>query len=175
MELESAARHRLLAEDSVTGYVVKKVFKFRLMEALQGTAGRAIVVSRNGGWSQPDQARTVEYPLLTVQCWAAPDLVDGELSVGNAEEKAWALHRVVDPCLHLVRGERWGYSLSPVRDGLMIVRSSRWSEPVCETSSSSVADRGASLEKQLLLGGGAYVQTSYAVEVAHGTYPTGDT
>lgn len=170
MELDSAARHRLLDEPPVTGYVVRKVFKFRLMEALQGSGGRAVVVKREGGWSQPDQARTVEYPLLIVQCWADPDRENGELSVGNAEEKAWALWRTVDPCFHMVRGARWGLSTDPPRDGLMIVRSSRWSEPRCETSSSSLSDRGASLERNLLTDGGAYVECSYAVELAHGTY-----
>lgn len=170
MELEPAARHRLLADATVTGYVVKRVFTHRLMESLKGTSGLAVVVRRSGGWSTPDQSRTAEYPLLTVQCWADPDRESGEVAVGNALNKAWALYRAVDPIFHMVRGERWGYSTSPPRDGLMIVRSSRWAEPSPSDSSSVSTQRGATFEQALLSDGGGMVEVSYACEVAHGSY-----
>lgn len=171
MELDTAARHMALADATITGYVVAKVFKYRLMEGLQGTGGRAVVFRRDGGWGRPDESRTVEYPVLKTECWADVDRDDnGEQMAGKAEEKAWALWRALNARLHMVRGERWGYSEDPPRDGLYIVRASRWSEASIETSQSVASERGASLERALLIEGGAVVRCSYALEIAVGAY-----
>jgi hypothetical protein len=99
MEIESAARRYLLSLQPVTGYVGQKVFKFRLQEPIEGTGGLAIVVNRQSGWAAPEQIGTTEKPRLSVDCWADPTRVvgSGEIQALDAEDKAYALARVVRP------------------------------------------------------------------------------
>lgn len=159
MELETAVRKLLLASDAVTGYVGAKVYKFRLDAALTD-GGRAVVVRRVGGWARPQPINTGEYPLLEVQCWADHDRdTAGGMAAANAEEKAWALLRVVDPLLHGVVGAVWGGEDD--RAGLEILSCSRYAEGVVLTASQAEGRARTSEEA-------VYVSTTYAVECIHG-------
>lgn len=128
MELETAVRRMLLADNTVAGYVQQKVWKHTLEQKVDGTGGRALVVKRAGSWAQPDQVKTLEYPLLQVECWADVDRENGEMLRRNAVDKAFALYRAVDPLLHARRGVVWGAGGS--EPGLTVVSSVRWIEPV---------------------------------------------
>lgn len=152
MELETAVRKYLLASPAVVGYVGVRVYKFRLEGPLTGSASRALVVRRVGGWTAPDQVQTREFPLLQVECWADPDRDErGNVLVANGPDKAFALYRVVDPLLHTVRG----VDLSD----LQVVSSQRWSEPILITQDDSHGD--------LVLGDSVKVVTRYAMSVVH--------
>lgn len=162
MEVESASRRLLLSDATVNGYVVSKVFKYRLEEKVDGTAGRAIVVRRSNGWARPDSINTSEYPILQVQCYADPDRepLTGAITTLNAEDKAWAVYRAVDRLMHGKRGVRWGaFGSDP---GLMVVSSARWGEPFVVTDhdlhGTGTADP---------LGDSLYVMAQYALNVAH--------
>lgn len=123
MEIETAARKVLLADATVAGYVGPKVRKFTLLDALDRTAGRAIVLKRDGQWRRRDWQRSAEYPILRVECWADHDRDGvGDMTEANAEEKALALWRAVDSRLHSREMEQW--------DELWIASCSLWSEPV---------------------------------------------
>lgn len=160
MELETAVRKLLLASDAVTGYVGTKVHKFRLDGVLDGTGGRAVVVRRVGGWARPQQVNTGEYPLLEVQCWADHDRDEtGGIAEATAEEKAWALWRVVDPLLHGCTGAVWGEEDD--RAGLEVLTCSRWAEGVV-LSASQMDGRQRSSEEAV------FVSVQYAVECIHG-------
>jgi hypothetical protein len=128
MEIETAARRMLLGQSAVTGYVGQKVFKFSLLEHVEGTGGRAVVVRRNSGWVQPGRVRTSEYPLLVLDCWADCDRDSvGAKAEDNAIDKAYAVYRVIDPLIHAVRSVWWGAGGS--HRGMLIVNGFRWAEP----------------------------------------------
>lgn len=128
MELETAARKYLLTDDTIRGYVVSgtetRCYKHRLETPVHGSGKIAIVVSRNGGWAQPDEVQTVEFPVLRVDVVADPDRdVDGGIRVMNGEDKAAAVLRVVDRLLQNQRGVMWG---GP--NGLLVITCGRWRE-----------------------------------------------
>jgi hypothetical protein len=99
MEIESAARRYLLGIPEVAGYVGTRVFKFDLVEPLEGTGDRAVVVARQPGWRSPESVGTSEFPRLAVDCWADPTRVpdSGEIQTLDAADKAYALARVIRP------------------------------------------------------------------------------
>lgn len=161
MEIETAARKMLLGVPAVTGYVQQKVFKFRLEEKVDGTGGRAIVVERNNGWASPDTVTSQEYPILRIKMFADPDRESsGEIKMLNAEEKAWAMHRVVDPLIHGKRGMVWGASES--NSGLLVVTARRWKEPVLVGPHDLHGH--PSMDP---LGDSVYVEADYALQVVH--------
>ena len=158
MELETAARRQLLGVPAVTGYVQQKVFKYRLEEMIDSTGGRAVVVRRSGQWSTPDPVQTSEYPVLTVDCYADPTRTpEGEIDQLDAEDKAFAVFRTIDPVFHARRNERWGAFGSAA--GLLVVSSARWREP------SLVGDQPGEDE----LGDVVIVRAQYAVHCVHET------
>jgi hypothetical protein len=152
VEVETAIRKYLLAQSEVTGYVGQRVDKFRLTEPITGTGRRSIVVKRNGGWQTPDPVKTLEFPIVQIECWADPDRdADGNVSVSNALDKALAVQRVIDPLLHGQRGVRWSE--------LMVVSSARWSETLMVTQDDT--------HGTLRLGDSVFVVTRYALAVVH--------
>lgn len=156
MEIESAARKKLLTIAALTGYVGTKVFRHRMLEDVEGTGGSAVVVRRDGEWTRPQMVNTQEYPILVIECWADPDRdPKGGIARGNAEDKAWALHRVIDPVLHGIRGQLWGASEDNV--GLLIIGCDRW-------SAGSVIVAPPKEGRQSV-----FVQSKYAVQTVHGT------
>lgn len=145
MEIEAGVRRLLLDDPAVSGYVGTKVWKYRLEDALDGSGGRAIVVSRVGGWTSPNELNTQEFPKLRVELWADQSRnEDGTISVNDGESSAFAMFRVVDPLLHGVRDVRWG--------DLFVVGCSRYSEPFVDKSSDFEAVR---------------ISVDYAVQVIH--------
>lgn len=128
MEIETAARRLLLADETVNSYVAGKVFKGTLLQTPEGTGGYAIVVRRGAGWWSPDPVNTSEYPLLVVECWADPDRENGVKKRENGADKAWALFRAVDGLLHAQRDQWWG--AGGANPGLRIISCARDSEPV---------------------------------------------
>lgn len=163
MEVETAVRRMLLTVPTVTGYVQDKVWKFRLEERdkVEGKGSRAIVVSRNNGWATPDPVRSAEFPILRLRLYADPDRDDnGEITTYNAEEKAWAMYRAVDPLFHNKRGVRWGGTESTA--GLYVVTSKRHGEP-----SSTTAHEQHGHPSEDPLGDMAYVEVQYALQVIH--------
>lgn len=125
MEVETATRKVLIADPTVNGYVSGKVYKYRLEVPVDGTGGLAIVVRRNGGWTNPDPINTAEFPLveMLLYCDSVRDTA-GEITTRDGEEGAWALFRAVDRRLHAVRDEWW-----PDQDGLKVVTCARYGEP----------------------------------------------
>lgn len=159
MELETAVRRLLLGNQAVAGYVGQKVFKFTLMEPVDQTGGRAVVLSRSGGWAQPDTVKSLEYPLLQVECYADCDRDDnGNVLTRNAVDKAYALYRTIDPLLHAKRDAWWGAGGSD--DGMKMISCVRWSEPISvESKDQHTGDP--------VLGDSAYVWARYALIVVH--------
>lgn len=132
MEIDVAVRRMLLQDTTIVGYVGTKVFKNELIEHVDGTSGRAIVVRRNIGWSPPDQVQTSEYPTVAVECWADVDRSPGGLkSADNAIDKAYAVARVVTRLMHRKRDVWWG--AGGAQPGLRILTSMQDGEPVAET------------------------------------------
>lgn len=161
MEIETAVRRMLLSVPAVTGYTQQKIFKFRLEEPIEGTSARSIVVSRNNGWAMPDEVKTSEFPILRLQLFSDPDRgAAGEILRLNAEEKAWALYRVVDPLFHGKRDVWWGAGGSS--EGLRVVTSRRWREPVLVTQHDLHGRPSADP-----LGDSVYVEAEYALQVIH--------
>lgn len=128
MEIESAVRRHLLRDNTVRGYVEERVWKFRLEEAVDQTGLAALVVVRGNGWATPQPRNTQEYPILHVDAVVDPAReISGEIARLDAEDRAFALARVVNGILHGLRGVRLGgYARDP---GLMVNSCQRWSEP----------------------------------------------
>jgi hypothetical protein len=157
MEIESAARRMLLQQQAVTGYVQNRIWRHDRQEVLDGTGQRAIVLRRNNGWAQREQRNTQEFPILLVECWADSTRDDcGQIVKADALDNAYALHRVVDPLLHGKRGVRWGGV-----NGLLIVSSQTWAEPISETAERAHGHRAKEL------GDLAVVTTQYAICCIH--------
>lgn len=157
--MTSAVRRHLLNEPTVTGQVQQRVFKHRLMEKVDGTGKSALVVKRSGGWATPDPRKTIEFPVLVVECWADhARMPGGEIAVANAEDRAWALARVVDVLLHGQRDVWWGTFGS--ERGLKVVSSRRDSEPVLE-------DQTDQHEAGSNMGDSVLVRCRYALEIVH--------
>lgn len=164
MEIETAARRHLLGFADVTAYVQKKVFKHSLLERVDGTSGRAIVVRRSNGWGQPDPVQTAEFPILVVDFWADPDRdADGQKVEDNAIDKAYAVYRAVDPLLHAVRDQWWG--AGGTNPGLWIVNCARYAEPFHQTID-DVHGSGPVAGNQPI-GEEACVTVQYAVTLVH--------
>lgn len=126
MEIESAARRALLANSTVNGFVAGKVYRFRLGEKLDGTAGCAVVVDRNGGWATPLPDRGQEFPIVRLKCYADPDrTTEGDIARANAEDKALAVASAVNRLWHGVRSQWWGGA-----NGVLVVSCDRRGEPV---------------------------------------------
>lgn len=154
--MTTAARRVLLANSTVGGYTAHRVFKHRLEEKVDGTGLSAIVLKQAGGWATPDPIKTSEYPVLMIEHYADPSrLSTGEISVSDAEDRAFAMHRVVDKILHAQRGVRWG---GPA--GLFVVSCARYAEPVLVAQ----ADQHSAATP---LGDSVFVQARYALEVVH--------
>lgn len=128
MEIETAVRRHLLALPSATGYVSQRVYKFSLLDHVQGTQQRAIVVRRSNGWASPDTVQSSEYPILVVDFWADPTRdEDGNKVADDAVDKAYAVFRAVDKDLHAKRDEWWG--AGGTNPGLRVISCARWAEP----------------------------------------------
>lgn len=160
MEVTTAARRYMLNQVSVTSQVQQRVFKHRLMEKIDGTGKSAIVVKRSGGWASPDRVQTIEFPILVMEYWADHARTPGgEIAVANAEDRAWALHRIADPLLHAQRDVRWGaFGSDP---GLRIVSAKRESEPVLVNHEDAHDYRAAPM------GDSVMVSCRYALEIVH--------
>lgn len=160
MEVEAAARRMLLTNDAVRGYVVDKVYRNRLGAKIDGTSGRAIVVYRNNGWATPDPVTSQEYPILAMKFYADPTRDEGDITKADAEDKALAIYRVVNPLLHGRRGFRMG-GLTP-DTGLMVVTAARWKEPAIVTEKD---EHGPTQGDPL--GDTVYAYVEYALQVIH--------
>lgn len=162
MEIETAARRMLLAAPAAAGYVQDRVYKFSLLEPVEGTGGRAIVVRRSNGWSQPDAVQSSEYPVLALDFWADNDRdADGLSVAANAIDKAYAVYRAVDPLFHRVRDAWWGAGGS--NRGLRVISSTRFAEP----SHRSAVDRHAGGANETDIGDSAVVTVTYALHLVH--------
>jgi hypothetical protein len=148
VEVETAVRKHLIADSAVNGYVAGKVYKYRLELPIDGTGGRALVVRRLGGWTNPDVVKTSEYPLVALHCYSdhQRDSAQG-IVTQDGEEGAWALYRTVDAVMHAVRDEWW-----PDANGLSVITCARYSEP------SLIAVRDVEA---------AVVEVRYAMQVKH--------
>lgn len=153
-------RRMLLQDPTVNGYVVGKVFRYRLEEKVDGTSGMAVVLVNDNGWATPNPVTTQEYPILQVRCYADPTRGPlGEISQADALDKAWALTRAIEPLIHGKRDVIWGrFGSSP---GLRIITAQRWAEPWEMTDE----DRHNTSEDPL--GDSVYVATRYALQVVH--------
>jgi len=129
VEVDAAARRMLLADDTVRGYVIDKVYRDRLGEPLEGTGGRALVIVRGPGWAGPSRQQPTRFPTLITKSYADPDRDEqGDIAVANAADKAYALDGVLNRLLHNVQEAYWGAKgLNP---GRLIISSYRASEPV---------------------------------------------
>lgn len=155
MNLLTASRKLYLSDSTVSGFVVKKVFKLSLLEQLDGTGGMAIVVSRLGNWATPDPIQTARFPVLQVDCYADHTRTpQGEIDELDAADKAETLWDAVDKVTHAQRGVVWGGL-----NGLRIVSSQRWVEPDLH----SKTNQRASIDKDL--GDVVYLSSQYALEV----------
>jgi hypothetical protein len=133
MEIDTAVRRHLLMQPGVVGYVGTKVFKNELLEAVDGTGGRAVVVRKNGGFSTPQSVNTDEFPSLVVDCWADCDRdPSGEIVVNNAIDKAYAVYRVVDALLGRLN-DAW-LGAGGTSPGVRVISSGKMMEPIHETS-----------------------------------------
>lgn len=158
MEVETALRKYLMGLNPVAGYVADRVYKHRLLDKVDGTGDRAIVIKRTGSWTRPDSVKTAEFPLVQIQFWADHDRDEtGGIKVANAEDKAWAVFRVTDPFLHAKRGVRWGETTD--NPGLMVVTCQRWHEPRLDEPHGRLKDQ---------MGDSVYVGVEYALQVLHG-------
>lgn len=129
MEIDTAARLLLLADDPIRGYVVTKVFRWRLEESPQGTGGRALVVIRGPGWAGPNRQQPTRFPTLITKFYADPDRdPDGNIATANAADKALAGDRLLDRLLGNVQEAYWGAKGS--NPGKLIISSYRAAEPV---------------------------------------------
>lgn len=157
MEIDTAVRRMLLVQPSVVGYTGQKVFKNELLEMVDRTGSRAVVVRRNGGYGSAQTVNTDEYPVLTVECWADCDRnEDGSVSVQNAIDKAYAVFRVVDAVMNRRRDVIWGAGgTSP---GVRVLSCGRASEPMHETAKDM---HGATK-----VGDGAVVSVDYELHIA---------
>lgn len=159
MELVTAARRRLLDVPGVKGYVGDKVFKYKLGEGghPDGTGGRAIVVRPGGSWGAPDLVQSSEYPRLYVDFWADLDRDEAlQPRESNAEDKAFAMWRLVNPLLHRQRDVWWGAGGSS--RGLRIITSHLSTDPLYETQ--------ATVHEGVSLGDCAVVTAIYNVHIA---------
>lgn len=126
MELESAARRRLLDSATIRGYVGDRVWKRELHEVIDGSGKRAIVVRQGLPWNPSDHVQTPEFPLLVVECYSDHSRnEDGEIIEADGVDNARAVWRAVDNELHATGFEMWG----GLR-GLPVMNCSRWSEGV---------------------------------------------
>lgn len=161
MELETAARRMFLADEAVQGYVTGKVFKFELMEHVDGTGGRAIVVRRSSGWSSPPLVGSSEFPTLIVENWAdASRTPDGEILKDDAGDNALALYRVTNALIHQAKDVVWG--AGGTNEGLRIVTCVRDSEPALLTASGSFGGGASTTTPR---GGSAVVIASYSLHL----------
>jgi hypothetical protein len=121
VEIDAAARRRVMSIVPIVGYVQSKVFRFRLEQTVQGTGGRAIVVTRQAGWQTPDPVQTYASPMLWIDCYADPDRDQAGLMV-----QAYAVARCLD-VLHNERDTYWGAVGS--NPGLRVVYCGKAGEP----------------------------------------------
>lgn len=163
MEIETAARKHLLTFASVRGYVQEKVYKYSLLQHVDGTGGLALVVRRSNGWTNPDVLNTQEFPVLMIDCWADCDRENGEPVLDNSADKAFALYRVVDKILHGRIDEWWGAVGNDT--GLRVIQSSRGAEPFFATAKDVHGGSGNSPDTPR--GESTVVTVSYNLTVAH--------
>lgn len=157
MEIDTAVRRMLLANQSVTGYVGQKIYKHELMEAVDGTGGRALVIRKNGGWGDVQTVNTDEYPHLVIDCWAdASRDPDGMIVASDAIDNAYALYRVVDSVMGRVRDVVWG--AGGTSRGVMVMSCGKTGEPMHETSKDS--------HNSTKLGDSAVVTVEYELHIA---------
>lgn len=166
MEVESAVRRVLLADEVVASMAGSRVYKFRLEEKVDGTGLAAVVLSRDGGWAAPDLTQSSEYPLLTVRCYADPTRDGaGQIATADAADKAFALYRRVNQVLHAApRGGMWGAVGSNA--GMLTISCQRWGEPYAVTAADTHGSGGPS-DKDEQLGDSMYVIATYALHVVH--------
>jgi hypothetical protein len=147
----------LLSQPAVTGYVGQKVFKNELLEHVDGTGGRALVVRKNGGWGEVMTVNTDEYPHLVIDCWAdASRDPDGMVVVQNSIDNAYALYRVVDSIMGRVRDVWWGAGGSD--RGVRVLSCGKTGEPMHETSKDS--------HSSTKMGDSAVVTVEYELHIA---------
>jgi len=128
VEIETAARLRLLQMPNVTNLVGNRIWKWEPEEALEGTGHGAIILRRSGQWTKPGP-NSQEYPLLVIE--AASDYSrgpDGQAVANDAETRVYAILREVDRALHQKDREvrRWP---TDREDGLLVLGCFRGSEP----------------------------------------------
>lgn len=157
MEIESAARRFLLQADGVRGYVGDSIWKYRLEESLEGTGGMAVVVVRSTGWATPQPLNTQEYPRLLIDVVADPTRDSrGEIQRLDAEDRAYAVARVIDPLFHGKRGF-WMGGMGNNR-GLFVNSVQRGAEPVLITGADNHPPEAGDTVK---------VRTEYHFDVVH--------
>lgn len=159
MELEPAARRRLLADITVAGYVATRVYTDRLEEPVQPMGLRAVVLTRGPSWSNSDtyEGASAEFPTLVVDCWADCTRDDtGDIARTDRATNARALWRAVHRLLHNPRrGQIWGRVGS--NPGLLVNTSTQWLAP-------AVLEGGT--RRGTPLGDAAIVTATYALNVA---------
>jgi hypothetical protein len=159
MELETAARRFMLADATLRGYVQDRVFKFRLELKIDGSGRSALVVNRSNAWTAPDPVKWMEFPVLRVHAYADPRRdTDGQIAELDAEDRAFALYRVLDRMLHARRDYTMGAQGSQA--GLKVVSSARWAEPFMVTDKDRHGDGDP-------LGDALYVVGQWALVVVH--------
>lgn len=163
MEIESAARRYLLAQSSVTSLVGQRVWKHELFSPIGPDVPSAIVVVRDGWHGPVEDSRTVEFPVLAVECWAdATRNAAGDVTAESAADSAWSMHRVVDGLLHNQRNARW--------DRLIVVRCMRYGAPTLIRPGDVAGDHGAGNRTGTEARVDRYVRSLWAVELG-GTLP----
>jgi hypothetical protein len=165
MELVTAARRHCLQVDTLRGYCGEKMFRWRLEEPIEGTSGAAIVIFLNPAWKTPDPVQSIQRPVMVIDCYADPTRESGDARViktQDAEDKAMAMARALEPVFHHRRAEVWGAFGST--KGLQIVSCGRGAEPRIITA----GDRHAAEPK---LGDTVICRTTWNVEYVQGVMP----
>jgi hypothetical protein len=171
MEMVPAFRRYLLHLPAVRSYVPDDwVFSDSLREHPDRTGKRAIVVrDHGGGWAQPEQSNTQEFPMLALDFWSdASRNAQGEMLAPDALVSARAMFRAIDPFLHGLRDMFIGGF--GTNRGLRVVTSKRWSEPSHQTKAESHggAQHGDGVTSYgVALGDCAVVTAKYALVVVH--------
>lgn len=167
MEVVTAVRHRLLQIDALRTYVARDtdgefaVWKHRLLDSIDGTGRRAVVVRLSVPWTLPQPRNTQEYPTVALDLWADHDRdPSGGIAEANGEEKALAMFRVIDPLIHGIRGERWG----PPERAMLVIGCSRTMGPILSTPHANQRQDGATGENAEEA---AHVIVEYAIQTVH--------
>jgi hypothetical protein len=103
----------LVGEHTILGLVgTPRLTQDFLLEPIESSESSAIVVSKRGGWTSPNEHNTANFPRMAVDIYVDPMRGTNNESIGPTEARLRAnyIHKVVDKHLHIPRGfdMMWG-------------------------------------------------------------------